>query len=245
MTATARPAGAFGARLRDHLERVERGNAAVLDAVAGRMLSVIGAGGLLHTAGSGHSTALVLETFYRAGGLACVNPIVHPALSPLSGALASTRLERVDGLAEVLLGQARPDGGDVAVVFSNSGANPVPVQLAQGLRRAGCAVVAVTSLPCLRAAPDRAGAKLDTVADFLIDTQVPVGDAAYGEGAGRTAALSSLVSVYVWDVLLARLADAAAADGVDLPLWTSSNVPGGDERNAALARRYRGRVPLL
>jgi uncharacterized phosphosugar-binding protein len=245
MTTTQGQAAVFGARLRDHLARVEDASAEVLDAVAARMLATVSRGGLVHTAGSGHSTALVLETFYRAGGLACVNPIVHPGLSPLAGALASTRLERVEGLAEVLLAAARPSAADLAFVFSNSGANPVPVELARGLRARGCGVVAVTSLPCLRAAPDRAGAKLDTVADWLIDTQVPVGDAAYGQGAAAPAALSSLASVYVWDLLLARLSDAAAAQGVQLPLWTSSNVPDGDTRNAELARRYRGRIPLL
>jgi uncharacterized phosphosugar-binding protein len=235
----------FGARVRAHLERVEERNAAVLDTVAGRMLEVVRAGGVLHTGGSGHSLALVQETFYRAGGLACVRPLFHPALLPLGGALASSALERTSGLAATLVAQADARPGELGFVFSNSGANPVPVELAQCLRRAGAAVVAVSSLEHLRQAPARAGVKLDQVADHVLDTLVPAGDATYRRGGAVTAPLSSLASVFVWNLLLARLADRADAAGVELPLWRSVNVPGGEAHNAALVERYRRRVPML
>jgi len=71
MTAGQEGAGGFGAQALAHLERVGTHNAALLDAVAERMLTVVRTGGVLHTAGTGHSIAMVLETFYRAGGLAC------------------------------------------------------------------------------------------------------------------------------------------------------------------------------
>ncbi|MFA9428881.1 sugar isomerase domain-containing protein [Egicoccus sp. AB-alg2] len=238
-------AAAFGSRMREHLEAVEQANGAVLDRVAERLLAAIVTDRLVHVTGTGHSTALVLEAFYRAGGLACVNPITHPALDPLAGGQASTVLERSDRLAQVLLDRAAPQTGDIAFVYSNSGANPVPVLLAEGLRAAGVHVVAVSSRPQLAAAPQRAHAKLDTVTDVLIDTNTPVGDAAYEAGDQRTAALSSLTSIYLWNLLLARLADRAAAAGVRLPLWTSANTPGGDERNAALFATYRPRIRQL
>ena len=245
MRAGAAPPAGFGAEMRAHLERVERHNAAVLDQVAGRALEVIGGGGVLLAAGTGHSMALVLETFYRAGGLACVKPVVHPALLPLAGGFASSLLERTKGLAALLAARADPRPGELAFVFSSSGVNPVPVELAQCLRERGAGLVAVTSLPHLRQAPARAGVKLDELADWVIDTMVPPGDAAYpGEG-GTTAPLSSLTSVYLWNLLLARLADRAPAAGVDLPLWRSSNTPGGDAHNATLATRYRPRIPEL
>ena len=238
-------AATFGARMRAHLEAVEERNGPTLDAVATRMLEVVADDGRIHVTGTGHSSALVLEAFYRAGGLACVHPITHPGLVPLSGGIASTVLERSADLAEVLLAQAAPREGELAVVFSSSGANPLPVALARGMREAGASVVAVSSLPHLRAAPARADVKLDELADWLLDTDVPVGDAAFEVDGARTAPLSSLTSVYLWNLLLARLAEAAARDGVRLPLWTSANVEGGDERNAALLAQYRPRIPLL
>lgn len=238
-------ADGFGAGMRAHLERVEAHNRAVLDQVAGRAVEVVAGGGVLLTAGTGHSLAMVMESFYRAGGLACVKPVFHPGLLPLAGAFASSLMERTEGLAALLAAQADARPGELAFVFSSSGANPVPVQLARCLRDGGVGVVAVTSLPHLRQAPARAGVKLDEVADFVIDTLVPAGDAAYQRDGASTAPLSSLACVYVWNLLLARLADRAAAAGLELPLWRSSNTPGGDAHNATLADRYRPRIPML
>lgn len=235
----------FGREMRDHLAHAQTRNAEVVDEVGDRMLDVVERGGRIHVAGTGHSTAMALEAFYRAGGLACVNPIVHAGLVPLLGARASTVVERSADLAPVLLAQAAPEEGELAFVFSNSGVNPLPVALAQGLRDAGVPVVAVCSLPHLTATAPRATVKLDAVADHLLDTGVPHGDAVFDAGGTATAALSSLTSVFLWNLLLARLATVARHAGVALPLWTSANTEGGDERNAELFERYRARIPAL
>jgi uncharacterized phosphosugar-binding protein len=200
----------------------------------------VGGGGLLYLGGSGHSLAMVLEGFFRAGGLACVYPLYRPGISPLHGAWSATESERRTGLAETVLDAARPRPGDLVMIFSNSGANPYPVELAGAARRRGLPVIAMVSGPSMAAAPARAGVKLGEIADPVLDTLTPPGDASYPPEAPRTAALSSLCCVYLWNLLLARMAGSA-----DLPLWVSANVPGGDERNAALRERYAVRVPML
>ncbi len=231
--------------MRAHLARAERANAATLDTVARRMLEVVRDDGLIYTTGTGHSLALVLESFYRAGGLACVYPIYHPALLPLEGGTASTLLERTAGLAQLLLERLRPSRRDLAFVFSNSGVNAVPVELAEGLRSAGAAVVAVVSLPHLRQASARTAHKLDEVADYVLDTLVPYGDASHPVDGSATAPLSSLTGIYLWNLLLVRLSELARREGIELPLWVSANVEQGDERNRSLAERYRVRINPL
>lgn len=238
-------AAAFGARIRDHLEKVEEANGAVLDELADLFLDVVRRDGLIYTAGTGHSIALVLETFYRAGGLACVYPLYHPGLLPLAGGAASTLIERTPGLAKLLVAEAAPTDRDAAVVFSNSGLNPVPVELAAELRRAGTPVAAVVSVRHMQEGPARADGKLGDVADYVIDTLTPPGDAAFDGGPAPTGPLSSLSAAFAWNLLLTRLAEHAAAEEVDLPIWASANVAGGDERNRELASRYRARVPRL
>jgi uncharacterized phosphosugar-binding protein len=239
-------AGGFGATIRDHLARVEEHNAAALDVVAGRMLDVVRADRLIYTTGTGHSIALVLESFYRAGGLACVQPIYHASLLPLHGGLESTLCEHTAGLADLMVAHLAPGPGDLGFVFSNSGANAVPVQVADALRARGTPVVAVVSLTHLHAAHHQLDHTVADVADHVLDTLVPYGDAAYAvDGGAATAGLSSLTGVYLWDLLLARLADLAGPAGVRLPLWTSSNVEGGPERNRELFAAYQPRVPTL
>jgi len=237
----------FGDTIRAHLLEVERHNEAALDKVSELLLDVVEGDHLIYVTGTGHSIALMLETFYRAGGLACVQPLYHPSLLPLHGGQASTLCEHAPGLAKLMVENYTAGPGDIAFVFSNSGVNAVPVELADELRARGTTVVAVVSLTHLRAAPARVDHKIDESADIILDTLVPYGDAAYptGDGGVAIAGLSSITGVYLWDLLLARLADLAGARGVRLPVWTSSNVAGGAERNAELFARFGKRVQLL
>jgi uncharacterized phosphosugar-binding protein len=226
--------------MQEHLERLEPYNADALGRACDLLLGGVLGGGLVYAGGSGHSLAMVLEGFFRAGGLACVYPLYTPGISPLHGAWPATETERRSGVAAPILDAAAPRPGDVVVIFSNSGANPYPVELAAAARSYGLPVIAFVSVPAMAIAPARAGAKLGEIADVVLDTLAPPGDASYPAAAPRTAALSSLACVYLWNLLLARMAGRA-----ELPLWSSANVPGGDERNAGLLERYSLRVPAL
>ena len=237
--------GGFGPAMRDHLGEVEQSNREVLETVGDAVVDAIASDGRVFTAGTGHSTVPVLESFYRAGGLACVQPVYHPALNPLEGAAASTHLERLSGLAELLVETLEPATGDVAFVFSNSGVNPVPVELALHFRRRGVKVVVVSSRRHMETAPRRHERKLDGVADHLIDTLVPYGDSSYPPGDPATGALSSLVCIYVWNLLLARVFEVGRERGIELPLWQSANTADGEKRNKTLTERYRKRIPAL
>ena len=53
--------------------------------------------GLIYVFGCGHSHILAEETFYRAGGLACVAPIFDEPLMLHQSASESSRLEKKDG----------------------------------------------------------------------------------------------------------------------------------------------------
>lgn len=217
----------------------ETANAKELGQAARLVLACLRRDGLVYTAGAGHSLAAVAETFYRAGGLACVYPLYHPDLLPMHGARASTGAERRSGLAAQVLAAAAPGTADVLVVFSNSGANPYPVELATAAR---APVIAVTSRASVAAAPRRAPSTLLEQADVVLDTGIRPGDASYPPEAPRTAALSTVLTAFLWNSVLARLLTLA---DVDVPLWRSSNVPGGDEANAALLARYQYRIPAL
>ena len=234
-----------GTVMLEHLAGVERHAAPVLDALAPVLLDRVLEGGLVHTTGAGHSLEAMLETFYRPGGLACVHPLYDRSLLPLHGAAASTAAERTPGLGTRIVEVADPGPHDLVVVFSNSGVNPYPVEVAQAFRRRRLPVVAVTSRAASLAATPRAGARLVDVSDHILDTLVPPGDVAYPPAAPRTASLSSLVNTFVWNMLLASVHDLATGRGAELPLWRSSNAPGGDEWNAGLLASYGATVKAL
>ena len=243
MTAESGPG--YGAIVRDHLAMVEQRNTEKVNQVADLFLDCVRANGLVFPAGAGHSLAAVAETFYRAGGLACVRPLYHPDVFPLHGAKNSTSAERLSGLSATVFDARTVRAGDVLVVFSTSGVNPYPVELAAAARAAGIPVVAVTSSPANAVAPPRAGSSVVDNATVLLDTLVPPGDAAYPADDPITSALSTLANTFLWNLVLARLVDKAPVDAVGLPLWRGSNVPGGDEANVALFQRYAERISNL
>jgi uncharacterized phosphosugar-binding protein len=106
-------------------------------------------------------------------------------------------------------------------------------------------VVAVTSGPASTVAPRRADSTLAENASVVLDTLVPPGDATYPAAAPVVAPISTVANAYLWNLVLVRLIDLGADRGVALPLWRSSNVPGGDAANADLLAHYTPRIPAL
>jgi uncharacterized phosphosugar-binding protein len=230
------------------LDRLAHANRGPLDAAVEALLGTVRASGLIHVGATGHGLALVLESFYRAGGLACVKPAWDTQLLPLNGARRSTAAERMPDFATGLVEGSGLRAADCLVVVSHSGINPVPVELADLGRRRGATVIAITSRTAGAAAQPRdpEGRRLSDVADVVIDTGAPVGDAAYEAADGeRVAPLSTILAVHAWNLLLSGLAERAAAEGVRLPIWRSANVAGGDEQRATLIEAFGERVPSL
>lgn len=232
---------AFSAATTAHLARVIEVNARALADVAALVIDVAGRKGLLYTAGAGHSLSGVIETFFRAGGFAFVRPLWHPDLLPLRGAERSTAAERRPGLGREVVAASSLEARDAVVVFSNSGVNPYPIEVAQGAREGGARVVAITSRTASDAAPLRAGTRLHEIADLVLDTMVPPGDATWPAAAPVTAPLSTLTNAMLWNAVLVLAHEADP----NLPMWRSANVSDSGDGNDRIAEAFAPRVPEI
>ena len=76
--------------LAEYVDLVGSRNGAEIAMAARAIAATSAAGGLVRPTGAGHSLAAVLETFFRAGGLAFVRPIWHPRVLPFYGARTAT-----------------------------------------------------------------------------------------------------------------------------------------------------------
>ncbi len=231
------------------IEAIEASQAEALERAAQAIFASLRAGGVLHVSGSGHSHALAEEAFHRAGGLAPVNAIHEVFLTPLTRPDLSGQLERLPGLAALILDGHDLRAGEVLVVISNSGINAVPVEMALEGKRRGLTVIALTSLKHSQAVPARhpSGKRLFEAADIVLDTCGEPGDAvvAYPGFAGKVAPTSLLAGSYIINSLVCRVVELFLSNGLTPPVYLSANVPGGDEHNRALAARYRGRIRSL
>ena len=223
------------------LGRIESEEAAKLSAAAEAVAGTIAADGLIRTFGCGHSHLPTLDTFYRAGGLACVSPILDEDLMLHNGAAKSSRMEKMSGIAAEAFRRACVDPKkDLLVVISASGKNAAPVEMCECAKAAGVKLVTISS-----SAYVEYGAKLLALGDIAIDCKVPYGDAVIDVGDRKMGGLSTYASLFILNTILIEGSKKALARGSVPPIYTSGNVIGGTAKNIALEERYFPRIPNL
>jgi uncharacterized phosphosugar-binding protein len=204
-------------------------------------------GGIIHTFGTGHSALLAQELFYRAGGLVAVNPILDPKLGFECGAFASTAFERSSEGAAELVAKADFRPGDAGIVISNSGRNPLPVEMALRMKSAGLKVIALTNLQQSQASESRhsSGERLFEIADAVLDNCCPWGDAAV-EIAGmphRLGPLSTILGAAILHAVILEATAQLAMKGKPPATFMSSNVGSLTQEDLQhLATPYQDRI---
>src|SRR5215216_3592247 len=181
----AAPAMRFVDQAAALLERIASTQADAIEQASQWCADAIAADGLVHLFGTGHSRIPVEEMFPRYGSFPGFNPIVelsmtfHTQVVGANGQRQAMFIERTPGLAEVILSNFMFGPKDVMIVFSAGGTTAVPIEMAQGARRRGLPVVAVTSVQhSLEAEPGHSsGTRLLDHADVVVDLCTPPGDA--------------------------------------------------------------------
>jgi uncharacterized phosphosugar-binding protein len=213
-------------RLEDsQLERIERASCACADSIAaGRAALVFGAG---------HSALPCMEAFPRIGSFVGFYQIVEPAFGYNSlvvgkgGQRQMSFLERTKGYASVILSNYSLKPEDSIVIFTHSGINALPVEMAIECKKLGMTTIGVTSFEHSMAnAPDEAtGKRLFEAVDIPIDTGAPEGDALLeAEDGKRYASISTIVSMVIMDAIVARTAELLIERGHDPVVYPSHNV---------------------
>jgi len=236
--------------LRQKLETVQSQETEAIVHAAESLADAIAGGGLVYVFGCGHSAALTMDLFYRAGGLMLIHPIFDERIilnhRPVT---ETTDWERREGWADQVFAESGARRGDAIIVFSTSGRNGAPIDVALTAKETGLTVVAVTSRAYAGSLPSRhtSGKRLHEVADHVIDNHVDAGDASLSlpgldQKTGPTStALGSAIAQALIVETMARLLDR----GEIPPVYVSANVPGGTERNEETLSRYRDRIRFL
>lgn len=204
--------------------------------------------GFIFTFGTGHSHIMAEEIFYRAGGLARVYPILEDSLMLHKAAARSSQFERTPGLAKLLLDDVDAlRYGGVLFLFSNSGCNTVAIDMAEEASRRGLKTVCVTNMNHSLAMTSRhpQGRKLYQVCDVVLDNGGCLGDAAVDVGGIRTGATSTVICSMLMEAIVCRTVELCLERGVTPEVFSSGNVTGGDEANAALIEKYKPIVKPL
>jgi len=230
------------------LERVRVEEAETVEAAGELLADTVVAGGRLFAFGAGHSSLAAQDLVYRAGGLAVMNLLSVPGLVGVDvrPATLGSALERVDGLATVVLDNSPLRAGDTLIIVSLSGRNPLPVEMALHARARGVRVIGVTSVAYATETASRhsSGTFLKDHCDVVLDSKVAVGDAelSLDTVAAPFAPASTVVTSALLQAVMATTAASLADRGVEPPLLRSGNVDGGHAWNARVMDEYRDRI---
>jgi uncharacterized phosphosugar-binding protein len=238
----------FLAPAADLLRRIDDTQSDALAKASGLCAEAIGAGGLVHVFGTGHSRIPVEELFPRYGSYPGFNPIVelsmtfHTEVVGANGQRQAMYIERVEGLAEQILANFELGPPDAMLVFSASGVTAVPIEMARGAQRRGLATIVVTSVEQSRAgaAQHSSGTRLLDHADVLIDLCTPAGDAMVPVDGLPTpvAPGSTIAAVGIANEIKAQTAVLLAERGALPPVLTSAALVGQEEASRLFDAAY-------
>lgn len=197
--------------------------------------------------GCSHAGILAEEVFYRTGGLAVINPILFQGVMLNTRPITMTsKLERLSGLAAVLLAENHVKADDVLIIHSVSGRNTVPVEMAQEAARLGVHTVCITNLNYSRTVTSRApsGRRLFEVCDIVIDNCGAAGDASIAlegleEKIGPT---STAVGAVLMNALVIETVELLLNNDIIPPIFMSANLNDGDEHNEQIFEKYKDNI---
>lgn len=237
-------------KLQDVLERIKQEQAAAIREAATIVARSISGDGIIHVFGAGHSHMIAEEAFFRAGGIAAVNPILDQRIAFLNGAMESTRAEGESGYARTLIDRESVISEDAAILISNSGRNCVPIEMAIEMKARNMSIIAITNVAQSSGSPSRhsSGKRLFELADVVVDTCGTVGDAmvpipglAYPMGPSSTVAGAAIINA-----IMMEAAVMAVRNGNPVPIFPSANIETTSTKNLEdLVRIYSRRVRHL
>jgi uncharacterized phosphosugar-binding protein len=174
--------------------------------------------------------------------------MLEPSLMLHTGAVKSSILEDRSGIAEVILEHFGPKPPDSLVLFSNSGVNFVPVEMAMLAKKRGISVIGVGSKRYIEyLKKERNRESIMEYCDVFIDNKGEIGDACVELGGSmqRIGPTSTIAGALILHLLVIETALRLAEEGFPPPIFVSGNLPGGKEANRKLIEQYRQFIRML
>jgi len=210
--------------------------------------AAIACGRVVHVFGSGHSRIIVEELWPRYGSFPGFHPIVELSLTShhqvvgANGQRQAMFLENVAGLAATICANFSITDRDAFIGVSSGGTSAVTVEMAEQMRQRGVPIIAITAVEHSRRATSAApsGRRLFEVADVVLDTCTPVGDAVvHIDGVGAPVGPTTTVAGAVLaNMLKVRVADLLTQAGVPVTPLASSLVVGAEASRTGFDRAY-------
>lgn len=231
------------------LEKVMQDEGSNIVQAATVMANTIKHDGIIHVSG-GHCHIYAMETFYRAGGLVPINPLLPHifATAPRTQAY-SDHIYEIEGVGTTIFEDQHVSACDCVVLASIAGRTIPTIDIALSAKQRGLPVIALQSMEfSKRTTPKHSsGSFLSDIADITIDLNIPYGDAVIELNglSEKCCPVSSIIGFSVIQALVTQTVCNLAEAGITPPVWVSSNLDRGDEINKSHILAMKGRVSCL
>ncbi|WP_421850508.1 sugar isomerase domain-containing protein [Oricola sp.] len=232
----------------ERLKRVSETQSDAITAAAEICAAAIMNDKLVFTFGTGHGSFAAMEMFPRTGTVTGFRPIVESTMISFhrvlgdGGARQYRFIHGREGYGDAILSSHQLDAGDAMLIFSHSGLNAVTLDIAVGAKERGMKVIGVTSIPHSSSTPSRhsCGKRLYELADVVIDTGVPKGDASIEiDGMKhRVGATSTSIAIAVGQAINAETARIMTENGHEPYVMVSPNTAEKAEADRINDRNY-------
>ncbi len=202
--------------------------------------------GIIHLFGSGHSSLIAEDVFWRAATLANVHAIFESAVAGINEVTKTSKIEKLEGIGQVIVEYNRVLPPDAIICISNSGNNAATVDVALAAKERGVPVIAITNVTYADQLTTHhsSGKKLKDVADVVIDNCSLYGDAAveldgFPQKVGAT---STIPAAFIVPALLVQTCENLLEDGVQPDVYYNGHLAYEDPNiklhNDALVDKY-------
>lgn len=226
------------------LEKVEREEEEAINNAVSHFVDAIENKKAIFAFGASHAGILTQELYYRAGGLMTINPIFgESVLLDVEPITHTSKMERLVGYGTSLAEKTPFKKGDVLLLHSVSGRNPVIIELAMEAKKKGVTLIGLTNLTYSKSVESRhpSGKNLYEVCDTVIDNHGDRGDSMCDiEGMEmKVGPSSTVVGATIVNTIVVETVKKLRENGMEKPpIFYSANLDGGDELNKQLISDY-------
>lgn len=237
----------YSIHIKDLIDKVVSSQEKKIDQAASLISEAIANGKSIFAFGASHAGMLSMELFYRTGGLVNINPIFAADLmSNIRPATLTSDIERLEGYGNLILRNTAIREGDVLILHSVSGRNAVTIDMGLEAKKLGVKVIVITNLEYTSLVTSRHSSqlKLKDVGDIVIDNCGEFEDSSQKiDGVEqKMGPTSTIIGAFIVNGISLKVAEKLVDKGLEVPVFHSANIDGGDKHNKELMEKYKNNI---
>ena len=234
----------FSKKINEVINKISNKEKGKIKKIAKNLSSKYLNGNHLFVFGTGHNHCIAEESLHRAGAFAAVTPILNKKIDFSEGIVKASINERDKTLAKSILNKYNLEANDSIIIFSNSGVNKLPIEIAKLSKKRGLYVITVMSLKYAKSLTLKSERRLNYYSDIFINNYSPIGDTLLNKNNLGITSSSTMAGIFILNSLWSEMYNYLKQEKL-LPFYKSSNLPNSSLHNIKLEKKFKDKNIFL